>query len=472
MAQFQLNLKYQTPQQNVAFIFACVLLPFWSILLPILLGTFIKMYFAGNIPISPFGFWLVLGLLILAIFAGIFFTALAEDDRLFITKEGISFPLRFLPKLAFKRTKFWEDLHEVDYISSANYLILKFKSLSLISLNLNLLAKEELEKFLLSIEMWGKNVKLSPAFIEFQESTKTNNSHSLTYTKMWEDELNRRFSNTAFIPLDPGAKLKQGKLEIVRQIAFGGFSAIYLAQLNKQDLVILKEIVIPQNANSEIKEKALQNFAKEAQLLAKLDHPNIVKVKDFFVEDLRQYLMMDYETGQDLRQLVSQNGLVNERDAIAIGLKITLAIQYLHSHTPPIIHRDISPDNIVLKNNGDILIIDFGAANEFMGTATGTLIGKQAYMAPEQLQGKATLASDIYGYGATLYFLLTGRDPMPLANADVKQVLPNINEDLNELIYQTTQFEINDRIKDIATVIASLERVAQKLADNEIIISQ
>ncbi len=107
-----------------------------------------------------------------------------------------------------------------------------------------------------------------------------------------------------------------------------------------------------------------------------------------------------------------------------------------------------------------------------MGTATGTLIGKQAYMAPEQLQGKATLASDIYGYGATLYFLLTGRDPMPLANADVKQVLPNINEDLNELIYQTTQFEINDRIKDIATVIASLERVAQKLADNEIIISQ
>ncbi len=466
MAQFQLTLKYQKPSQKLAFIISCILLPVWSIIIPVLLGIFIRLFFSGNLGfISPIAFWIIFATFMSFIFMGVFLTALAEDDRIYITNEGISFPLNYLARLKFKRTKFWQELNEIDFFknNNDNIILLNFKNTGLIDIHSNHFNQKDLDEFMLSLEMYGKNIKTTDNFITFKDSLHVSDNNSLTFTKMWEDELTRRFSNTAFIPLEPKSKLKDGKLEIVRQIAFGGFSAIYLAQFNNLDLVVLKEIVIPQNADATAKEKALLNFKKEASILSKLDHPNIVKVKDFFVEDNRQYLMMDYESGQDLRQLVAQNGLMNENEASQIMLKVAGAIDYLHSQSPPIIHRDISPDNIILKNNGEILIIDFGAANEFMGTATGTLIGKQAYMAPEQLQGRATLASDVYGFGATFYFLITGRDPIPLSASNIKDVLPGSSQELTDFIIKCTQFELESRFNNISQIILDLNSINEKL---------
>jgi serine/threonine protein kinase len=105
-------------------------------------------------------------------------------------------------------------------------------------------------------------------------------------------------------------------------------------------------------------------------------------------------------------------------------LEAAKILQYLHSQSPPLIHRDVTPDNLVLARDGCLSLIDFGAANALLGTATGTLVGKQSYIAPEQFRGKAGLSSDIYSLGATVYFALTGREPEPLTELHAAQLVP------------------------------------------------
>ncbi len=94
---------------------------------------------------------------------------------------------------------------------------------------------------------------------------------------------------------------------------------------------------------------------------------------------------------------------------------------YLHNQKVPILHRDLTPDNLLLDESDALKLIDFGAAHQFVEGVTGTLIGKQCYIAPEQLRGSASVRSDIYSFGCTLYFLLTGNDPVALAPSDFKK---------------------------------------------------
>jgi serine/threonine-protein kinase len=133
---------------------------------------------------------------------------------------------------------------------------------------------------------------------------------------------------------------------------------------------------------------------------------------------------------------------------------------YLHSQTPPIVHRDLTPDNLVLSVNVGLVLIDFGAANAFIGTATGTMVGKQSYMPPEQLRGKGEPRSDIYALGCTLYFLLTGSDPMPLeiANPGEKTV---VSHDLNALIMKCTAQKVEERFdtaQAVMNVVSAIRR--------------
>ncbi|MFA6558911.1 MAG: hypothetical protein WCT03_20985, partial [Candidatus Obscuribacterales bacterium] len=116
----------------------------------------------------------------------------------------------------------------------------------------------------------------------------------LSHTELWEDELKRRFRAAAFMPLEPGMIMRNGSLTVLRQLALGGLSAVYLGQLENNSLVVLKESVVPDDAKVELKDKAREMFAREASLLIKLKHPNIVPVLDYFVENSRSYLLLDY----------------------------------------------------------------------------------------------------------------------------------------------------------------------------------
>ncbi|MBK9204759.1 MAG: serine/threonine protein kinase [Candidatus Obscuribacter sp.] len=179
----------------------------------------------------------------------------------------------------------------------------------------------------------------------------------------------------------------------------------------------------------------------------------------------RHYLLLEYITGQDLRQFIKQNGAQDQVKVLDWALKLADILVYLHGQNPPIIHRDLTPDNIVLKNDGEIVLIDFGAANEFLGTATGTLIGKQAYIAPEQLRGKANKASDLYSFGGTIYYLLTGKEPVPLSISHPKSANPDINEELDRLVSDLSAFEESERLADAVELKTRLTAIKEQLVD-------
>lgn len=240
----------------------------------------------------------------------------------------------------------------------------------------------------------------------------------------------------------------------------GGLSAIYLAQLDNKTLVVLKEAVIPDNAVESVKKKAQEMFEREAQLLMKLEHPGIVRVLDYFADSGRHYLMLEHINGQDTRQLVRQNGPQKESTVIKWAMEIAATLKYLHEQDPPIVHRDLTPDNLVLREDGSIMVIDFGAANEFIGTATGTLVGKQAYIAPEQLRGKAVTQSDLYSLGCTLFYYLTGKEPEALSTSDPRTEKPEVSPELAELVTTLTEMEAADRYKSAQHLIPVLKMIA------------
>jgi|AGTN01.3.fsa_nt_gi Serine/threonine protein kinase len=472
MAEFELSVTYKTLPNKVGFAIMCVLAPVWSLLVPILLGLFIG-YVSTHASMVSWSATILVGVFLMAVvFAGVLMSALAEDNRVFVSKDGIAFPLFMLPALKFRRNKSWSELREANLLSSSQdpvgILHLRFDSGST-TIKLSGVSVQDQEQLLLAIELWGHDCQRSADLIAYQNrlQDEIRGVQQLSYTQMWEEELGRRFTATSFVPLEPDHKLKDGHLTILKQLAFGGLSAIYQAQKDNSEVVVLKEAVIPQNADPTERAQAEKRIAKESQILIKLRHPNIARVLDYFVEENRHYLLLEYVNGQDLRQLVKQNGAQPEEKVLEWTRQIVDIVEYLHSQDPPIIHRDLTPDNLVLRNDGTIVLIDFGAANEFIGQATGTLVGKQAYMAPEQLRGKAVLQSDLYSLGGTLFYLLTGRDPTPLSVSSPRKVLPGISELLDELVRALTGFEVEDRVGTAAAVYARLNAMSGNAPSDE-----
>jgi serine/threonine-protein kinase len=223
-------------------------------------------------------------------------------------------------------------------------------------------------------------------------------------------------------------------------------------------MAILKESVLPADIQSELKSKAEEQFEREARILAGLSHPRIAKVLDHFVER-GHYLLIQFINGQDLRQLVNQAGCLSESKALEYGLQIADILEYLHKKEPAIIHRDLTPENLIVDDKGRIVLIDFGAANEFLHTATGTLVGKHAYMAPEQLRGKACTQSDLYALGSTLFFLLTGKDPLPLSQSHPANSNSAVSNPTDDLVSRLTHAKKDERYQTAADVKRAITRI-------------
>jgi serine/threonine protein kinase len=281
----------------------------------------------------------------------------------------------------------------------------------------------------------------------------------ISFTTIWEEEMQQHFTTTNFVPLDRGRVLMNGRFKIVSQLTAGGLSAIYLAEKTDKRTVVIKEAVVPPYADEQTTAKAKELFDREARLLVKLDHPRIAKVFDHFVENSRDYLVIEYIPGQSLRQLVTRDGAQDEDLVLDWALEITDILHYLHTQQPPIIHRDVSPDNLLLREDGTLFMIDFGAANEFVGTATGTLIGKQSYIAPEQFRGKAQLVSDIYALGGTLHFLLTGEEPEALSVSHPAKLRGSLSNEVDDLVARCTALDGAARPQSAKDLHDLLEKV-------------
>jgi tRNA A-37 threonylcarbamoyl transferase component Bud32 len=332
-----------------------------------------------------------------------------------------------------------------------------------VRLSLGGMSVEDVEYFLVSLENWLPKESLSPQVGQLRSAlwTQSQTPAIQSYTEIWEEELSAHFSATAYIPLAPGQLLQNDSIKIIKQLNIGGWSAIYLVQEANTRLRVLKEAALPQDARSEMRDKAIAMFSREAQFLMKLDHPHIVKVYNYFEEAGRQYLLIDFVSGTNLRQLVKTNGALHKLDILDYAIRICDVLDYMHGLKPPMVHRDITPENLVVSSDGELKLIDFGAANELLGTATGTMVGKQSYMPIEQFRGKAVTQSDLYAMGATLFYLSTGQDPEPLQSCNPRDSGAQIDEGLNQLIIALTSQNPGDRPQsalDVKTRLIALRR--------------
>jgi len=229
--------------------------------------------------------------------------------------------------------------------------------------------------------------------------------------------------------LAPGIVLRQ-RYKILAPVGQGGMGAVYRAEDLRLEgrICAIKEVRPDPDASPEALAQAQEQFRREASTLARLDHPNLPKVSDTFTDGQREYLVMDFVGGRDLRQLMEEerrlDRFLDERKVLRWANQLCDALGYLHSQSPPVLHRDIKPANIKLTPGGLIKLVDFGLVKLLAtdNACTVTVLqgrGTVAYTPLEQYggdTGHTDVRSDIYSLGATLYHLLTNQPP-----ADAKQ---------------------------------------------------
>lgn len=216
-----------------------------------------------------------------------------------------------------------------------------------------------------------------------------------------------------------GTVLSGGRYKIEKPLAAGGMGAVYLAIDTRFHRPCAVKEMLDEFQNDGERNQAIEWFEREATLLLDLNHPCIPRVRDFFVENGKHYLVMDFIEGSTLSDLLEKsdsvvgvNGArgVPEIRARTWGRQVCSVLSYLHSQTPPIIFRDLKPSNIMVTDKDEIKLIDFGIARTFQSQHQATIIMTIGYAPPEQLLGSPEPRSDLYALGATLHRLLTHHD--------------------------------------------------------------
>ncbi len=263
----------------------------------------------------------------------------------------------------------------------------------------------------------------------------------------------------------------QKRYKIIAPIGQGGMGAVYRAE----DLVLsgricaIKEIQLDESSDERLQTQLREQFRREAEVLARMDHPNLPKVSDYFSVGGREYLVMDFVPGHDLRDMIEiarkEGGLIELPKALDWIDQLCDALIYLHEQTPPILHRDIKPSNIKVTPSGLIKLVDFGLVKLQSNDDARTITivqgrGTAAYTPLEQYGGDdahTDVRSDIYALGATVYHLLTGQTPptarerflTPGCLIQPRNLNPHLSPGMEAAILQAMALHPKDRMASV-----------------------
>lgn len=257
-----------------------------------------------------------------------------------------------------------------------------------------------------------------------------------------------KFKSSIFVPFVGGEQIDSHNLRVVKVLANKPLSAVYLVRLASGRLAVLKQLVMPKD--DEVAREHLRIFQRECEVMRALKHDGIAQVIDSFNKENSYFLLLEHFKGQDLKSVVDTYGARSIDDVARWALTLCDVLEYLHGKD--IIHRDVTPENIVVGEHDGARLIDFGAAHQFIEGITGTLIGKQSYVAPEQLRGKASKRSDIYSLGVTMNFLLTAREPVALMQCEPSLGDGPAANTMRRLIMAMTDFDQEKRPENIQHV--------------------
>jgi serine/threonine-protein kinase len=272
-----------------------------------------------------------------------------------------------------------------------------------------------------------------------------------------------RFCNSCGAPLGVGQTIAlggvvQGRYTVIRLLGQGGMGAVYQVADSRigGKLLAMKEMSDAALTDPQEKAAAIAAFGQEAQLLARLDHPNIPKISDFFTENQKHYIVMEFVPGETLEnRLARQAAPCGEADVRNWALQLSDVLEYLHRQVPPVIFRDLKPGNIMVTPQGQLKLIDFGIARLFKpGKAGDThVMGTPGFAPPEQYgKGQTDARSDIYSLGVVLHHLLTCYDPAstPFRLPPVRQISRNVSQELEVIVARASHPAVAQRYQSVA----------------------
>ncbi|MHC4483509.1 MAG: serine/threonine-protein kinase [Planctomycetota bacterium] len=266
-----------------------------------------------------------------------------------------------------------------------------------------------------------------------------------------------------FVPPKPAELAAQfPQLEIIELLGQGGMGAVYKARQKQLDRLVALKILPPEVGQTEA---FAERFTREAQSLAKLNHPRIVSVHDFgHTKDGLYYFIMEYIDGTDLRRVI-QSGALSATEALAIVPQVCEALQFAHEEG--IVHRDVKPENILLDKKGRVKIADFGLAKLLDKPATvytltqaGQRMGTPHYMAPEQIEhpGQVDHRADIYSLGVVFYEMLTGELPLGMFAPPSQKVQVDVR--LDKVVLHSLEKEPERRYQHASEVKSDVEVIS------------
>lgn len=338
--------------------------------------------------------------------------------------------------------------------------------------------EEQRLQILRAILHYAPQVPISEKAIELLGGSKSGNGGP-QYTQLWL-QLLESDSNSSSNSIEQKRALVAGDVVgsyvIEEVLETGGQANLYLASLNQDALptdgptplsasaipretksVVLKQFILA-DATQSARLMSFKDFENEYLMLSKLQGDNIVKLFDVFIEQRHAFLVLEYLSGGSLRALVEREGILTEERVSQIALDIARGLAILHGQEPPLVHRDVSPENIVLDaTSGKAKLIDFSFVAK-SGNDTEQVVGKQAYISPEQFRGQIAPHNDIYSLGATLYFALTGQEPVAIAQQSPKTLNSSVSDDLDLKVRRCTALGAESRYQTGAQLVEALER--------------